>query len=290
MIVQNKKKIVISLVLVTALFLAFNVSVSTGASWKDRLLNRFKPAVPPEPLLPPKVTVKPGFAVGVGKPIGEVQKTAGTVYVVHQGQDVAYKMKKNFSVFTGDTFISSKRSRLNIIMKDKSVIALAPESKLTIDKSIYDPEKDVRSSLIRVLFGRIRFIVQKVAAKPNYVVMTKTAIIGVRGSDFAISVSAGDEQTSADQSFFKQVGLGKEAKAAAAPAVFVTTVLTGPATTVSFTGAVGTTVMVGPASAAMAVAGAAATTPVVVGAAAALAILQSIAPGLATLGMPPEYD
>lgn len=32
MIVQNKKKIVISLVLVTALFLAFNVSVSTGAS------------------------------------------------------------------------------------------------------------------------------------------------------------------------------------------------------------------------------------------------------------------
>lgn len=89
MIVQNKKKIVISLVLVTALFLAFNVSVSTGASWKDRLLNRFKPAVPPEALLPPDVTVKPGFAVGVGKPIGEVQKADGTVYVVHKGQDVA---------------------------------------------------------------------------------------------------------------------------------------------------------------------------------------------------------
>ncbi len=289
MIVQNKKKIVISLVLVTALFLAFNVSVSTGASWKDRLLNRFKPAVPPEPLLPPNVTVKPGFAVGVGKPIGEVQKAAGTVYVVHQGQNVAYKMKKKFSVFTGDTFISSKRSRLNLIMKDKSVIALAPESKLTIDKSIYDPEKDERSSLIRVLFGRIRFIVKKVAAKPNYVVMTKTAVIGVRGSDFAISVSTGDEQTSADQSFYKRVGLGKEAKAAA-PAVFVTTVLTGPATSVSFIGAVGSAVIVGPASAAMAVAGAAATTPVVVGAAAALAILESIAPGLATLGMPPEYD
>jgi len=70
----------------------------------------------------------------------------------------------------------------------------------------------------------------------------------------------------------------------------ITTALTGTGSTVGLTGAVGGTTIIGPASVAGAVSGAAAGGAAVVGATAAAGVLGSVGPGLATLGMPPEFD
>ena len=251
--------------------------------------NNFKPVEPVEPLLPPDVQIMPKFVEGIEANVGHVQKTQGKVYVIHKDDNVAYRLKKNLPLFSGDTLITSKRARINAVMKDKSVFGLASSSKIVIDKSVYDPEKDTRTSIFVVLFGRARFIVQKLAGEPRFTVKTQTAVCGVRGSDFAISVRPATEETSSIDNFFAKFSLVRKAHAFV-PGALITTAVTGPATTVSFAGAIGAATIVGPASVAAAVTGAAATASIAVGAAAAAAALNSVAPGLAVMSMPPEFD
>ena len=275
--------------IVAVSLLLFGTSV--GADNSQRYLKNFKVFEPAKPLLDPDIQIKPEFVEGKGAWIGHIQKIQGKVYVIHKGEKVAYVLKKKLPLFTGDTLITEKRSRVNAAMNDKSVFALAPLSKLVIDKSVYDPEKNTRNSLMSVLWGQVRFIADKVAGKPNFTVKTKTAVCGVRGSDFAISVGPAGKNTSSisKRNFFADLFLIREAHAFL-PMALVTTVVTGPATTVGFAGTVGAVQVVGASSLCAAVAGATAITPVVIGAAAASAVLSSVGPGLATLSMPPEYE
>lgn len=191
--------------------LLFGTSVDADNS--QRYLKKFKVFEPAKPLLAPDIQVKPEFVKGKGALIGHVQKIQGKVYVIHKGEKVAYVLKKKLPLFTGDTLITEKRSRVNAAMNDKSVFALAPLSKLVIDKSVYDAEKNTRNSLMSVLWGQVRFIVDKVAGKPNFTVKTKTAVCGVRGSDFAISVGPAGENTSSipKRDFFADLFLIREA-------------------------------------------------------------------------------
>ena len=82
---------------------------------QEQLKNEYKPV---SPLLPPGVTVKPGFEKGVGPMIGSAQMVQGDVLVVHKGQGVAYKLKKGSPLFAGDTLVTNERSRLNAKMND----------------------------------------------------------------------------------------------------------------------------------------------------------------------------
>lgn len=287
--IKNRRGIWCILVIVSASMLLFGTSVD--ADNFQRYLKNFKVFEPVKPLLDQDIQIKPEFVEGKGVRIGHVQKIQGKVYVIHKGEKVAYVLKKKLPLFTGDTLITEKRSRVNAAMNDKSIFALAPLSKLVIDKSVYDAEKNTRNSLMSVLWGQVRFIADKVTGKPNFTVKTKTAVCGVRGSDFAISVGPAGENTSSisKRDFFTDLFLIREAHAFV-PAVLVTTVVTGPATTVGFAGTVGAAQVVGASSLCVAVAGATAIAPVAIGAAAASAVLSSVGPGLATLSMPPEYE
>ena len=144
---------------------------------------------PAAPLLPKEISVQPDFVPGEGVPIGKVQLREGDPIVIHQGESVAYPLKKDRSIFTGDTVITEQGARVNLIMNDKSVLAIAPYSKLIIDETVYDPDTETRSSTLRLLFGRIRSIVAKIEGKPNYWVQTPTAVAGVRGSDFGVATT-----------------------------------------------------------------------------------------------------
>ncbi len=256
----------------------------------ENLLDTFqKEYKPPVPLLPPDVGVKPGFEAGEGVAVGNVQMVQGDVYVVHKSSRSAYQLKENLPLFAGDALIAGERSRLNAKLNDKSAFALAPNSKLVIDESVYDPSKDERSSLLSLFFGKARLIVSKIQGKSQYEVKTPTAVCGIRGSDFGLSVSPVEKKSSALKKNFASFLAVPNAYAQPAAAPLMTIVVTGPETTVGFAGAIGATQTVGPASACAAVAGASATTPVAVGAAAALGALNAVGPGLASLSMPPGY-
>ena len=280
----RKKILVLAAAVVVGLFLTLNISVSEGDSLMDRLLGNFKAEQKPvTPLLPPGVEVQPGFKPGQGPAIGKAQMVQGEAVVVHKGESVAYNLKKDIPLFTGDMLITMEQARVSVILNDQSVFALAPVSKLVLDKSLYDPDKQRRASRLSLWFGRARFIVAKVTGKSEYKVRTPTAVCGVRGSDFAIAVTAGTTQTSSLPTFLRL----NEAFAANGQ---TTTLLTGEGTTADFTGDTGPSQTVGPNSLSSSSTGGSAMTPLEVGAAVVGSILGIVGPGLAAISMPPGID
>ena len=288
---MKKGKWFLAVVLVaSAAFLFTHISITQSGSVADKIAEQFKKeSKPADPLLPAGVTVKPGFEKGVGPDIGSAQMVQGEALVVHKGQSVAYKLKKGSPIFAGDMLVTKERSRLNAKMNDKSVIGLAPVSKLVIDKSVYDPKKDERSSFLSLMWGRARFIVSKLTkSKPNYQIKTPTAVCGVRGTDFAIAVSPeGDQFAAFQKSFAPKLSLVSTAHAAAP--VTVTVIVVGPNGAVSMGTAMGT-VSVGELNAAFAALGVAPGAPVTMSLAQIMTTLNAVAPNLAALSMPPEFD
>ena len=289
--ITKNRKLSISLVVLLAAGLAFGITTLYSADDGTRLLDNFKPVVPKVPLLPKDVKVSRDFVGGLEKRVGTVQKVQGTVYVIHKDAKIAYRLKAKHPVFEGDTIITGIRSRINAAMDDQSVLAMAPSAKLTVTKLQYDKKKNVRSTVMGLFWGSARFIVKKLSGEPDYRVRTETAVCGVRGTDFAVSVAPAPKagKASAVDRVLALLNPVREAHAFVGGAL-ITTALTGTGSTVGLTGAIGGTTIVGPASVAGAVGGAAAGGATVVGATVATGVLGSVGPGLATLAMPPEFE
>lgn len=262
-------------------------SLSFGGGDTDKALEQFqKPIKPTEPLLPPDVSVAEDFKPGVGEPIGTVESAMGTVYVIHKNEKIAYKVKRGVSLFAEDTLITDADGKTQLRLNDKSAIALAEYSKLTLNRIKFDATKNERTSMVELKFGKGRFKMQKLSETGSFEVKTPSAVAGVRGSDFALLV-----YPEAPKSMLKNkvlAWLSPVATAHAVVPVFTTAIITGELTTVSFAGLVGPAQLVGPFSMSVAVTGGAATSTVFVGAAVATSTLNAVGPGLAVMSMPPH--
>jgi hypothetical protein len=146
--------------------------------------------IPPQPLLPVYVKITGGFEPGIGISVGAVREIHGTVLVFHKGGGNAYRLKKKLPIFRGDTLITEAGGRVTLLMEDKSALTLTSRSKLLIDKSFghFDTKTNIRDTKLQLLFGRMRVIVSKIIGKSDYAITTPTAVAGVRGTDFALSV------------------------------------------------------------------------------------------------------
>lgn len=280
----------LSVNLLTIAFVLFFLPLTSFAAYDDKQLLEFlqTEATPSAPLLPVDITVNNGFEPGVGEPIGEAQLIQGTVLVIHQGAKIAYTLKKDLKVFTGDILITKKKSRVELLMNDKSLLSLASQSKLIIDESIYDAKIDYRDTDLQLLFGRVRSIVTKVGDCPNYTIKTPTGIAGVRGTDFAVAV--GPAPVKDKTTFTRFLNLINPVRNAHAilPVGLLTAVLTGAESTVVLTGRVGATTVVGPNSVAAALTGSPASAAMFVGEIAAGATLEVVGPSMALMSVPAE--
>jgi FecR protein len=232
------RKIGVFCLIVTAIFGLCIISSYAGDKPGDKLTEVFKKDVKPTvSLIPAGVKIAKDFKPGKGEAIGTVRAIKGTVLTIHRDEKTAYILKKGNKLYTSDTLISEEQSKAQAQLKDGSFITLGPYTKMVFDKSVYDPSKPTRNSLLNLLFGKARFIVTKLANFRNsrFNVKTPTAVAGVRGSDFAICVAPGSPLT--------------------------TTLMTGESTTVTFAGNTGPAQLVGPMSASSATQGMAATAP-----------------------------
>ena len=128
------------------------------------------------------------FKAGLGNPVGTVIKIEGNAFVMHGDKSVAYKLKAGLPLFQDDTIITSKTGRINIHLNDGSQMTLAANSKIVINKSVYDPGNKTRTSFIGMGLGKVRFWIKKIMGykESEFKVKTKTAILGVRGTDFCV--------------------------------------------------------------------------------------------------------
>jgi len=268
------------------LFLRNGIGMTQFTATPEMLLENFqKEFEPVKPLLPPGILPQPEFVEGAGPVIGMVQMEQGRVYVVHQGGYIAYSLKKDYPLYMGDLIVTDEQSRVQVCLQDQSVFSLASYSKLTIDKCLHNPLEKVRSTRLSFFYGRARFVIAPMAGKDiHYEIKTPTAVCGIRGSDFALTITPNaDAMTS-----FRPFSLGRlfsisEAHAAM-PVALLTTLVTGQNTTILFSGLMGGVQTVGPLSLCAAGSGAA-ITPISVGAAAE-ETLNTAGPGLAAISMP----
>ncbi|MBW2703601.1 MAG: FecR domain-containing protein [Deltaproteobacteria bacterium] len=88
----------------------------------------------------------------------------------------------------GDILCTGKKGRLKVLMSDDSVIALGSKSRLVLDSHRFAAKTHQRSTSLRLIRGRVRALVHKLVAdeKPDFEVRTRTAVAGVRGTEFLI--------------------------------------------------------------------------------------------------------
>ncbi len=79
--------------------------------------------------------------------------------------------------------------RSELVLRDKTKLALGPGSRLLLDKFIYDPDISGGAIVLDLVRGAFRFMTG-IAAKPAYVIRTPTASITVRGTIFDVYVQA----------------------------------------------------------------------------------------------------
>jgi len=269
---------------------AYLVNPSIGQAKDDTefLLNQFKIEHKPiKPLLPPDVKIRPGYEEGKTPLVGNVQEVHGEVLVFHDGEKSAFRLKQDLPLYQGDTLVAMTRSRANIKLHDGSAFTLAPSSKMVIDKSVYNAEKEERSSFLKLMFGRARFFVAKLRGRTDYRVGTPTAVCGVRGSDFALAVFPYEKRSSWVQELFASLNPVPPAHAQDPSALLATVICTGENTTITFSGLIGPLQGLGPIQVSWAPAGVAAAGPIQITLGAAMGALNAVGPSLAAISMPP---
>lgn len=93
------------------------------------------------------------------------------------------------SVFSMDRIETFKDSQ-NINFIDDTKLEITAHSNVVIDEFIFDPANDVGSLSVKASLGTVRYASGQIAKKykQNVKIKTPTAVIGVRGTDFTMTV------------------------------------------------------------------------------------------------------
>tara|TARA_R110000787_G_scaffold33601_5_gene87996 strand:- start:10104 stop:11153 length:1050 start_codon:yes stop_codon:yes gene_type:complete len=118
--------------------------------------------------------------------IGNITELTGSGRVI---RDEAYKALIDFDINSYDN-IQTSNGRVGITFLDDSQVRLTEHSELIIDEFIYDPDPAKSKMALQFASGTARFITGKLATidKENIFIKTPSATIGIRGTDFTVTV------------------------------------------------------------------------------------------------------
>ena len=122
--------------------------------------------------------------------IGYVPSLEGDVPVIRAGEQEKGTLAINNPIHLGDTILPAARSKVQILMEDDSLLNLGENARITIKEHMYQPEKDLRGSVYKLIRGKIRVVVGKLFsdADSRLEVETPTSIIGIRMTEFMVHV------------------------------------------------------------------------------------------------------
>lgn len=96
--------------------------------------------------------------------------------------------KVGMKVLPGDTIITKKDARAKLVMIDKNVINISPDSRFLLEKYEFDPDQNKKGALLNVIYGKVRTTVNQKydGDQHKFQVKTKSSVAGVRGTDFLV--------------------------------------------------------------------------------------------------------
>jgi len=98
-------------------------------------------------------------------------------------------LKPEAPVFNGDHIVTGPGGSAQVKFRDDTKLVVGPNSVMVIDAFIFNADDTARKISINAVRGAFRFITGK-SSKDAYSITTPTATIGVRGSEFDISVES----------------------------------------------------------------------------------------------------
>lgn len=121
--------------------------------------------------------------------IGTVKTLKGEVNVVRDG--TAMTAATGMRLMAADKLITGADSSVGIALQDATLMALGAKSETQLSEFRYDPVKREGNMLISVIKGSMRFVTGLLGKQnPSAVgIRTPTATIGIRGTDFIVSVA-----------------------------------------------------------------------------------------------------
>ncbi|MEP6538283.1 MAG: FecR family protein [Bryobacteraceae bacterium] len=131
-----------------------------------------------------RLTVSASAAESV---VGSVKTAQGAV--VRRGADTI-PIREGMHLLLNDTLRTAADGRLGLILQDGTRISLGPNTELRIDQFVYEPVDGKFSLLLRLRRGVMAYISGQIARfSPGSVsVETPTAVLGLRGTEFAVSI------------------------------------------------------------------------------------------------------
>lgn len=134
------------------------------------------------------LTFNPAFAA---ETYGLVMVAKGQVSVQKNSSGSFEALKVGNKVYPGDTLKTAADSRAKIVMSDRNILNLAPDTVLVIAKYVNGSDKgsDDKSAELLMLQGKVRAKVEEKYEKANqgFQIKTPTAVAGVRGTEFFVN-------------------------------------------------------------------------------------------------------
>jgi hypothetical protein len=135
-----------------------------------------------------------GFAVAALWPYGVMAQTeivgSAAAVVRHvegiNGQDVR-RIKIQDQVFFNEVIATKADSASKIHFPDDTYLTVGPDSHVTIDEFVYDPNSQNSKMVVNATLGVARFVTGKMGSAA-YQIKTPTTTIGVRGTVLTVTV------------------------------------------------------------------------------------------------------
>lgn len=122
--------------------------------------------------------------------IGSVSELQGSALQVKRGNTVTSGALKS-SISSNDTVITGSNTVTGIRFVDDTKVKITANSRLVVDDFVFDPKQsDAGKLALKVALGTVQYASGQIAKKnhQNVAIKTPTATIGVRGTDFSMTV------------------------------------------------------------------------------------------------------
>jgi ferric-dicitrate binding protein FerR (iron transport regulator) len=129
----------------------------------------------------------------VGGPFALAAQSSGTAVSVDPsasatGQAGARILAVNSDVFTGDLVKTDASGRAQILFRDNTRLVVGQNSEVTLDSFVFQDASTARTFSLDAVRGSFRFITG-LSAKDAYTITTPTASLGVRGTEFDLTIA-----------------------------------------------------------------------------------------------------
>lgn len=127
---------------------------------------------------------------------GEVAIAKGDIKIESSKDKKVSAAAAGAKVCQGDTIISGPQSRAKIKMEDGNELNISPDSRIMLETYEYKPSDNKKKVMLNVLYGKVRAATKeenmyndkdKSGQANTFQVKTKSAVAGVRGTDFLTS-------------------------------------------------------------------------------------------------------